>query len=283
MCYVIVTCRSLIWMLLTLAATLGMISAIVTPRWLIGFSRSSHNSPVDIPNGATSSKTTSRSSLDTRDVRDSSLSSSSSSSPEAASYRPTLGLYNRCTVIHHADFHGALVDVGVAATGGGSGAGITSRRRLRENCARFVDSFSMPDREFPNFWKAGIIFFGIGLSLVSFTALTSLLGCCCRSICRKSIFTVSGLIQAIGGLFLIFGLVMFPAGWGNEKVRDYCGQNAAPFDLDQCDLGWAFYTAVGSTLLIFICSMLSVQAEISTSSDEVQDEILKGKTLICLP
>ena len=39
------------------------------------------------------------------------------------------------------------------------------------------------------------------------------------------------------GLFLIFGLVMFPAGWGNEKVRDYCGQNAAPFDLDQCDLG----------------------------------------------
>jgi hypothetical protein len=40
---------------------------------------------------------------------------------------------------------------------------------------------------------------------------------------------------------------------------------------------------MGSTLLVFVCSVLSVQAEISTSSDDVQDEILKGKTLICLP
>jgi hypothetical protein len=36
MCYVIVTCRSLLWMLLTIAATLAMISAIITPKWLIG-------------------------------------------------------------------------------------------------------------------------------------------------------------------------------------------------------------------------------------------------------
>ncbi|GFU68462.1 hypothetical protein TNCV_3869541 [Trichonephila clavipes] len=44
----------------------------------------------------------------------------------------------------------------------------------------------------------------------------------------------------------------------------------------------AFYLAIGSTLVTFLCSVLSVQAEVSTSTDKVQDEILEGKTLICL-
>ncbi|UYV62272.1 LHFPL2 [Cordylochernes scorpioides] len=46
--------------------------------------------------------------------------------------------------------------------------------------------------------------------------------------------------------------------------------------------GWAYYLAAGSTLVTFLCAVLSVQAEISTSSDKVQDEILDGKNPICL-
>jgi len=47
-------------------------------------------------------------------------------------------------------------------------------------------------------------------------------------------------------------------------------------------MGWAFYAVLGGTLSSFLCSLLSAQAEKSTSSDEVQDEISDGKTLICL-
>ncbi len=36
MCYVIVTARTLIWTLLSIAATLSMLAAIWTPTWLIG-------------------------------------------------------------------------------------------------------------------------------------------------------------------------------------------------------------------------------------------------------
>ena len=36
MCQVIVTARSLLWVLLSLIAVLAIISAILTPRWLIG-------------------------------------------------------------------------------------------------------------------------------------------------------------------------------------------------------------------------------------------------------
>lgn len=36
MCYMVVTCRSLAWFLLTLVADLFILTAMVTPKWLIG-------------------------------------------------------------------------------------------------------------------------------------------------------------------------------------------------------------------------------------------------------
>ncbi|RXM99053.1 Lipoma HMGIC fusion partner-like 2 protein [Acipenser ruthenus] len=76
--------------------------------------------------------------------------------------------------------------------------------------------------------------------------------------------------------------MLYPAGWGSQKVQDYCGHDASPYKVGECSLGWAFYTAIGGTVLTFICAVLSAQAEIATSSDRVQEEIEEGKSLICL-
>lgn len=84
------------------------------------------------------------------------------------------------------------------------------------------------------------------------------------------------------GLLLMVGLMLYPAGWGSEKVIGYCGAEALPFRPAQCSLGWAFYAAIGGTLASFLCAVLSAQAEIATSSDKVQEEIEEGKSLICL-
>ncbi|CAG2120561.1 unnamed protein product, partial [Medioppia subpectinata] len=70
--------------------------------------------------------------------------------------------------------------------------------------------------------------------------------------------------------------------WGTDRVERVCGVKADPFLLGDCTIGWGLYLAVGSTVATFICAILSIQAEISTSSDKVQDEILDGKNLICL-
>jgi hypothetical protein len=48
-------------------------------------------------------------------------------------------------------------------------------------------------------------------------------------------------------------------------------------------VGWAFYSAVAGVGLTFVCAVLSVQAEVATSSDKVQYQIHQGRTLICLP
>lgn len=83
------------------------------------------------------------------------------------------------------------------------------------------------------------------------------------------------------GLFLILGLILYPAGWGCQKAID-CGRHASPYKPGDCSLGWAFYTATGGTVLTFICAVFSAQAEIATSSDKVQEEIEEGKNLVCL-
>ncbi|XP_076324418.1 LHFPL tetraspan subfamily member 2 protein-like isoform X1 [Tachypleus tridentatus] len=229
MCYVIVTSRTLLWTLLTIATSLAMVAAVITPSWLIGSPR----------------KPGLRSRLSTPGNNE-------------EKYSPTLGMYNRCTKIHQVD------------------------QLFTDSCAPFVTSFGMPSEEFPNFWKASLVFFAFGIALMVFTVFTSVLGCCVRSIIKKSIFTISGTIQAIAGLLFILGLVLYPAGWGSTRVQLVCGESAQPFLLGDCRLGWTFYLAIGSTVVTFICSVLSVQAEISTSSDKVQDEILEGKNLICL-
>ncbi|KAJ8786380.1 hypothetical protein J1605_006355 [Eschrichtius robustus] len=84
------------------------------------------------------------------------------------------------------------------------------------------------------------------------------------------------------GLFLILGLILYPAGWGCQKAIGYCGHYASAYKPGDCSLGWAFYTAIGGTVLTFICAVFSAQAEIATSSDKVQEEIEEGKNLICL-
>lgn len=86
----------------------------------------------------------------------------------------------------------------------------------------------------------------------------------------------------LSGLFLILGLMLYPAGWGSNKVQLYCGPDAAPYRAGLCSMGWAFYTAMGGTVLTFVCAVFSAQAEIATSSDKVQEEIEEGKSLICL-
>ncbi|CAH1252232.1 LHFPL2 [Branchiostoma lanceolatum] len=358
-CYVIVTCRSLLWTLLSIAAALANLAALMTAQWLVGQPRKAGIPGVSNANA------------------------SRQTSPEEY-YRPTIGIYNRCTSLH---YFGEI---------------------FHDSCGPYITSFS----ELPsNFWKATLVFMGMGILLLVIVVFTSLLGFCVHAIGKKSIFNISGLLQAIAGtggkgerralrkdrswksclrssreetwlpksrasretcitggkwggglsfrslwthclcgrygqagtgvqsqageenslqdvakdyeqcrdsgtggasrlelriqvgnvtggpctllwklhtaallsgLFLIIALVLYPAGWGSDRVQDLCGYRASPYYINECTLGWAFYCAVGGTLLSFVCAILSVQADIATSSDKVEDEILEGKNLICL-
>ncbi|XP_063227832.1 LHFPL tetraspan subfamily member 2 protein [Bacillus rossius redtenbacheri] len=219
MCYVIITARSLLWTLLTLAATLALVSAVLTPRWLVGprpFKTSENGTAV---------------------------------------FFPSVGVYSRCVRLHG-----------------------------RQSCGPFAARGLATDPQvFPPCWKAALVFLAAGLAVMALTVLSSVLSSCVQSVCRKSIFTLSGAAQAVAGIFFILGIMLHPAGWGSPRVQKLCGYEAAPFYPAECSLGWAFYSAVGGVALTFLCSVLSVQAELATSSDKVQFQIHQGHTLICLP
>ncbi|CAK6950689.1 LHFPL tetraspan subfamily member 2a protein-like [Scomber scombrus] len=215
MCHVIVTCRSMLWTLLSIVVAFAELIAFMSPDWLLGSPRT-----------------------DTSVSRE---------------YRPSLGLYSRCLHI------------------GTWGRGVS--------CGPYASSFG---EVASGFWQAAMLFLAAGTLLLGVVACMSIFTLCFQSILKKSIFNICGLLQAIAGLLLMVGLMLYPAGWGSEKVISYCGSEALPFRPALCSLGWAFYAAIGGTLASFLCAVLSAQAEIATSSDKVQEEIEEGKSLICL-
>ncbi|XP_008416445.1 lipoma HMGIC fusion partner-like 2 protein [Poecilia reticulata] len=215
MCHVIVTCRSMLWTLLSIIVAFAELVAFMSPDWLV--------KPLLADNDVTQTK-----------VND----------------RESLGLYSRCKHIE-----GEI------------------------SCGNYAGTFGEVGSKF---WQAAMLFLAAGMLVLGCVACISIFTLCFQSIKKKSIFNICGLLQAIGGLLLIVGLMLYPTGWGSEKVTKFCGSEASAFRPAGCSLGWAFYTAIGGTLGTFLCSVLSAQAEIATSSDKVQEEIEEGKSLICL-
>ncbi|KAB5528462.1 hypothetical protein PHYPO_G00140470 [Pangasianodon hypophthalmus] len=220
MCHVIVTCRSMLWTLLSIVVAFAELVAIMSADWLVGVHHPSQ------------------------------YNASATGPPDPNP--PTLGLYSRC---------------------------IRVSQQKTVQCGPYAADFT---EIASGFWQASIIFLVVGIFLLSIVGFLAVFSMCFQSILGKSIFNVCGLLQGIAGLFLMLGLMLYPAGFGCDKVVNYCGSEASPYKLGQCSVGWALYTAIGGTVLTFVCAMFSAQAEIATSSDKVQDEIDEGRTLICV-
>ncbi|XP_029431304.1 LHFPL tetraspan subfamily member 2 protein [Rhinatrema bivittatum] len=227
MCHVIVTCRSMLWTLLSIIVAFAELIAFMSADWLIGKAKAAGTDGTDNRTGG---------------------------SEEA--YYPTLGIYGRCIKNPTVQYF-----------------------RRETLCGPYAENFS---EIASGFWQATAIFLAVGILILCAVAFVSVFTMCIQSVMKKSIFNVCGLLQGIAGLFLILGLMLYPAGWGSSKAMFYCGNYASAYKLGECSLGWAFYTAIGGTVLTFICAVFSAQAEIATSSDKVQEEIEEGKNLICL-
>lgn len=62
-----------------------------------------------------------------------------------------------------------------------------------------VQGLATDSEVFPGPWKASVVFICLGLTIMCVTVFSSLLSSCFQSICRKSIFTMSGSAQAVAG------------------------------------------------------------------------------------
>ncbi|XP_039748074.1 LHFPL tetraspan subfamily member 2a protein [Pararge aegeria] len=219
MCYVIITGRSLAWLLLSLVAFMLILTGIMTPKWLLG-------QPVV---------------LNEKNV--------------TKFYVPSVGIYNRCIRMRHD----------------------------RYNCAPFSLYGLATDSEvYPKPWKAALFFLSLCAAIQFATVLAGVMACCVQSVFKKSVISLAGATQALGGFFGVLGLLLYPWGWGSSRVKRLCGEYSEPYIPGECSIGWALFVTATGIAQIFLASALSKMADKAANSDKVQFQMDEGNQLICI-
>ncbi|KPI96574.1 PREDICTED: lipoma HMGIC fusion partner-like 2 protein [Papilio xuthus] len=219
MCYVIITGRSLAWLLISLAAFMLIITGIVTPKWLLGQPIITNENNI------------------------------------TGFFIPTVGLSNRCI----------------------------RKAQDGNSCTPFsFYGLTTDSTIYPTPWKAAMFFLSLCAAIQFSTVLAGIFACCVQSVFKKSVISLAGATQSLGGLFGVVGLLLYPWGWGSQKVKRLCGENSEPYLPGDCSLGWAFFVAATGVAQIFLASALSKSADKAANSDKVQFQMDDGKQLICI-
>merc|ERR1712168_1052557 len=172
-------------------------------------------------------------------------------------YRDTLGLYNRCAF-----------------------------KRFKEEYEKRCYVYARKFGEIAHAaWKASILFLGAAILLLGVASLFGVVSLCKQLVNRKSLVNLAGTLQAFAGILLILVLLVYPVGWSSKRVKRLCYNTTydipKAYSIGDCTLGLAYYCVIAATLTSFVCSLLSFPADKAVFADKVQDEIFKGKQMIC--
>jgi len=96
--------------------------------------------------------------------------------------------------------------------------------------------------------------------LVGFSALMFLLCVCCFVLFffvrpSNAYYTCASL-QLIGGLCLMVGCIVYPAGWDHPQVAQICGVDATSYNMAECQIRWAYILAIIGIFLAFTLCIL---------------------------
>jgi len=246
MCTLIVTIRTVLWYVMSLAGTLLILVACFTDRWL--HRPSLQERLTDMEDFVETGKNVITSASDgvIFDVA-----------------KENIGLFEKCTKPEGAFFEGECVP----------------------NIDDIKTIYTEWDRNmYPHAWRGAILCFTLGLFVCVLTDLFALLTICCRRCICCSVFTVCGSLQSFASILFTLGLIAYAAGWGSKKVsQTYCGENSHPFVLgEECQLGIAFWLALAGTVCTVLASSLAIWAYQSTRSQKAEELQSQGDRCICL-
>jgi len=248
MCTIIVTIRSVLWYVMSLAGTLMILVALFTNRWLDGtYTASSLGSARNVEKTLTN------------------VFDAVSKGDVNQLQTDSVGLFIECTQPTGQKFF--------------EGECIPDPNDLK---TLFTE---LNEDQYPHAWRGAIIAFVLGLGLMVITDLFALLTICCRRCVCCSVFTVCGSVQSFAGMLFVIGLVAYPAGWGHEYIKtQYCGGESMPFvSGSKCSIGVAYWLAVAGTVATCISSSLAIWAYQSTKSMRCETRQDEGERCICLP
>jgi len=245
MCTIIVTVRSVVWSVMTIAATLMILVSLFSDRWMAG--------------GWTVPRSIQGAELM---VEDAMHKFSDFVQGNKIDKGRSLGLFINCKK-PSGDQMGFFF-----------GECIPNLDTLESNF------YSEDDRDFPHAWKGAIICFCLGLAIMVLTVVLSLLTPCLRHCICCSIFTLCGVMQSFAAVLFTLGLLAYPAGWGSPKVMELC--HSQPFSPGECQMGAAFWLTVAGTICSYLASSLSIPAHKSTKGGKARYRRTEGERLICI-
>lgn len=103
-------------------------------------------------------------------------------------------------------------------------------------------------------FRAATVFVGLAVIVGVLSVISLLLFCFMKS---GTVFEVCGVMQLLTGICMSIGILCFPAGWDNDRVRGICGASSNDYVLGNCGIRWAFVLAVVAVLDAWILGCLA--------------------------
>lgn len=72
-----------------------------------------------------------------------------------------------------------------------------------------------------------------------------------------TVFQTCGWFQLTSAICLLSGVLIFPAGWDSQTVREVCGNEAGSYNVGQCSIRWAYMLAMIGVVDCFVLSILA--------------------------
>jgi hypothetical protein len=126
--------------------------------------------------------------------------------------------------------------------------------------------------------------FAVATFFVGFSALLILL-CLALFILflflrARLIYFICAFIQIICAIFLLIALFVYPSGFDNDTIRSVCGTNVNDFNLDTCQIRWAYILAIIAFFNVSILALLALFLGMKQPKNETMQEVMNANDII---
>uniref|UniRef100_A0AAQ4PLS2 LHFPL tetraspan subfamily member 3 n=1 Tax=Gasterosteus aculeatus aculeatus TaxID=481459 RepID=A0AAQ4PLS2_GASAC len=114
----------------------------------------------------------------------------------------------------------------------------------------FTEFAAIPSTAF----KAASFFVGMSMMLV-----WACIGCFSLFflLSTSTVYKICGWMQALSGVCLVLGCMIYPDGWDSDEIRRMCGEQTDKYSLGACSVRWAYILAIMGILDALILSFLA--------------------------
>ncbi|CAL1532245.1 unnamed protein product [Lymnaea stagnalis] len=103
-------------------------------------------------------------------------------------------------------------------------------------------------------FKASTFFCGVAALLMLITVAALMLFFCFK---KTAVFVFCGILELVVAIFMFLACVIFPSGWGEQRVYDLCGAEAGEYKIGKCGVRWAYILAMLGIFDAFVLALLA--------------------------